>query len=112
MPGSPPESSGEVSTVTTSENNTTKIETHEDLVSEIDENFWSEVLSADNSSMADGCQVVGSDPILCHQYFPSSPLPKLEAVNDYGSNLYDTDANMDFWYSLLAVGDLSELPEI
>ncbi|GMJ00768.1 myb domain protein 14, ARABIDOPSIS THALIANA MYB DOMAIN PROTEIN 14 [Hibiscus trionum] len=110
MPGSPPESSSEVSTVTTSENNsnmcTTKIETHADRVSEIDENFWSEVLSADNSS-------IGSDPQLCHHYFPSSPLSKLEAANGYGSNLYDTDANMDFWYNLFArVGDLSELPEI
>ncbi|GMI73554.1 myb domain protein 14, ARABIDOPSIS THALIANA MYB DOMAIN PROTEIN 14 [Hibiscus trionum] len=116
-PGSPPESSSEVSTVTTSENNgnmcATKIETHEDHVSEIDENFWSEVLSADNSSMAGDFQVVGSDPQLHHQYFPSSPLPKLEAVNEYGPNIYDSDTNMDFWYNLFArVGDLSELPEI
>ncbi|KAE8671067.1 Myb-related protein Myb4 [Hibiscus syriacus] len=108
MPVSPSESrSSEVSTVTISQNNakvcTTKVETHEDHVSEIDEIFWSEVLSADNSNMADDFQAVGSDP----------PLPKLEAVNGYGSNLYDTDTNMDFWYNLFArVGDFSELPEI
>ncbi|KAK8631029.1 hypothetical protein V6N13_079796 [Hibiscus sabdariffa] len=117
VPGSPPESSSEVSTVTTSENNsntcTTKIETREDQVSEIDENFWSEVLSADNSSMAGDFRVVGSDPQLHHEYFPSCPLPKLEPVNDYGSNIYETDTNMEFWYNIFArVGDLSELPEI
>ncbi|XWS76261.1 hypothetical protein CRYUN_Cryun01aG0160100 [Craigia yunnanensis] len=100
-PVSPPESSSEVSTLTTSENNSNtsmKIETHEDF-SEIDENFWSEVLSADNSSMASDFQVVGSDP-QPHQYFPSSPLASLEPVNDYGSNLYITDTNTDFWYNL------------
>ncbi|TYJ27086.1 hypothetical protein E1A91_A07G163300v1 [Gossypium mustelinum] len=115
-PASPPESSSEVSTVTTSENNSNmcmnKIETQE-YVSEIDENFWSEVLSADNSSMASDFQVAGSDQQLHPQYLPSSPLPKLETTNDYGSNIYDTDTNMDFWYNLFArVGDLSELPEI
>ncbi|MBA0802649.1 hypothetical protein Gohar_012928 [Gossypium harknessii] len=111
-PVSPPQSSSDVST---SENNsntntfTTKTETNED-VSEIDENFWSEVLSADNSSMAADFRVVGSD-----QYFPSSPpppLPALETVNGYGSNLDDTDANMDFWYILFTrAADLPELPE-
>ncbi|PPR96827.1 hypothetical protein GOBAR_AA23851 [Gossypium barbadense] len=111
-PVSPPQSSSDVST---SENNsnshtfTTNTETNED-VSEIDENFWSEVLSADNSSMAADFRVVGSD-----QYFPSSPpppLPALETVNGCGSNLYDTDANMDFWYNLFTrAADLPELPE-
>ncbi|KAE8662513.1 Transcription repressor MYB6 [Hibiscus syriacus] len=115
-PGSPPESTSEVSTVTTSENNsnmcTTKIETHEDHVSEIDENFWSEVLSADNSGMAGDFRVFGSDTQLHHQYFPSSPLLKLEPVNDYGTTIYESDTNMDFWYNLFArVGDLSELPK-
>ncbi|XWS46971.1 hypothetical protein CRYUN_Cryun14cG0113700 [Craigia yunnanensis] len=114
-PVSPPESSSEVSTVTTSENNSNmcmKIETHEE-VSEIDENFWSAVLSADNSSMASDFQVVGSDPQPHYQYFPSSPLAALEPVNDYGSNIYDCDTIMDFWYNLFTrVGDLPEPPEI
>ncbi|XWS36425.1 hypothetical protein CRYUN_Cryun20dG0085000 [Craigia yunnanensis] len=112
---SPPESSSEVSTVTTSENNSSvcmKIETDEDI-SEIDENFWTKVLSADNSSMASDFQVIGSDTQPHHQYFPSSPLATLEPVNDYGSNLYDNDTNMDFWYNLFTrAGDLPELPEI
>lgn len=82
----------------------------EDHVSDqIDENFWSEVLSADNSSMA-------SDFQSQKHYFPSSPLAAsldLELVNDvYGSNLYNTDFNMDFWYNLFTrAGDLPELPE-
>ena len=88
-----------------------KIETDEDI-SEIDENFWSEVLSADNSSMAYDFQVVGSDP-QPQQYFSSSPLASLEPVNDYGSNLYNSDINMDFWYNLFTrAGDSPELPQI
>ncbi|XVE72937.1 hypothetical protein DITRI_Ditri11bG0077700 [Diplodiscus trichospermus] len=113
-PASPPESSSEVSTLTTSENNSNvcmKIETPEDF-SEIDDIFWSEVLSADNSSMASDFQVVASNP-QPHQYFRSSPLASLEPVNDRGSNLYDSDINMDFWYNLFTrAGDLPELLEI
>ncbi|XVF71999.1 hypothetical protein PTKIN_Ptkin12aG0085900 [Pterospermum kingtungense] len=114
-PVSPPESSSEVSTLSTSENNSTmciKIEKqeHQDI-SEIDENFWSEVLSADNSSIANDFQAVGSDP-QPQLYFPSSPLASLEPANDYGSNLYNSDINMDFWYNLFTrAGDLPELPE-
>ncbi|GMI66443.1 myb domain protein 14, ARABIDOPSIS THALIANA MYB DOMAIN PROTEIN 14 [Hibiscus trionum] len=113
---SPQQSSSEASTLTTSENNsnsgsstTMNTETNEDFVSDIDENFWSEVLSADNSSMAADFQVVvgGSHPQTPH-YFTSS----LEAVTDYGSDVYDTDANMDFWYNLFTrAADLPELPE-
>ncbi|XVF80985.1 hypothetical protein PTKIN_Ptkin15bG0120200 [Pterospermum kingtungense] len=119
-PVSPPESSScEDSTTTTSENNSDmcmKMETHEDS-SEIDENFWSEVWSADNSSMASDFLVFGFDPPQqSHHHdhhFPSSPLATLEPVNDYGSNLYGSDINMDFWYNLLTrAGDLQELPEI
>ena len=114
-PVSPPESSSDISTVTTSENNSNmcmKIETQED-VSDIDENFWSEVLSADNSSIASDFQVLGSNPQPHYQYFPRSPLATLEPVNDYGSNLYDCDTNLDFWYNLFTrAGDLPELPEI
>ncbi|XVE77916.1 hypothetical protein DITRI_Ditri13aG0102500 [Diplodiscus trichospermus] len=117
-PVSPPQSSSDVSTVTTSENNSNimcmKIETHEDF-SEIDDNFWSEVLSADNSGMGSDFHVFGSDPQPHHHhhYFPSSPLATLEPVNDYGSNLYDFDTNRDFWYNLFTrTGDLPELPEI
>ncbi|XP_022727985.1 transcription factor MYB14-like [Durio zibethinus] len=113
-PVSPPESSSEVSTITTSENNSNmcmKIETHEDF-SEIDENFWSEVLPADNSSLASDFQVVGSDP-QPHHYFPSSALATFEPANDHGSNLYSCDTNMDFWYNLFTrTADLPELPEI
>ncbi|KAL4363397.1 hypothetical protein GQ457_04G027200 [Hibiscus cannabinus] len=96
---SPQHSSSEASTLTTSDNNSNigstmnTTETNEDVVSvsvsEIDENFWSEVLSADNSSMTADFQVVVGGT---HQCFNSS----LEAVNGYGSGVYDTDANMDF----------------
>ncbi|XVF32397.1 hypothetical protein REPUB_Repub17cG0078700 [Reevesia pubescens] len=111
-PSPSPESSSEVSTVTTSENNSsnmcTKMETQEDF-SETDENFWSEVLSADNSSMASDLDPQPHH----HQYFPSSPLATLmEPVNDYGSNLYDSDTNMDFWFNLFTrAADIPELPE-
>ncbi|OMP09022.1 hypothetical protein COLO4_05895 [Corchorus olitorius] len=100
----------------------TKIETQDDEeFSEIDENFWSEVLSADNSSISSEFdQVVASSDqqgAQTHDYFPSSPLAAatLEPVNDFGSNiLYDNnDTNMDFWYNLFTrAGDLPELPEI
>ncbi|OMP03097.1 hypothetical protein CCACVL1_02568 [Corchorus capsularis] len=129
---SPQESlSSEVSTVTTTSENhsssnnsnmmSTKMETQieDEEFSEIDENFWSEVLSADNSSEF---QVVASSDQLQaqtdHDYFPSSPLAAatLEPVNnDFGSNiLFDNDdTNMDFWYNLFTrAGDLPELPQL
>lgn len=136
-PVSPPESSSEDSTTRTSENinnnnnnnnivTCMKIETvHKDSYShEIDDNFWSQVWSADNSTnKASDFQVFGSNPPVPqphHYYFPSSPLPTLmEPVNDddHGSNhLYDSDINMDFWYNLLSrAGDLPDInyvPEI
>ncbi|KAK8688546.1 hypothetical protein V6N13_087308 [Hibiscus sabdariffa] len=116
------QSSSQASTLTTSENNnngrcttfTVKTETDEDGVSEIDENFWSQVLSADNSGMATDLQLgVSSDP-QTRPYFSSSPPPlaALEVVNDYGSNVYDGDANMDFWYNhFTRAADSPELPE-
>ncbi|KAK8711651.1 hypothetical protein V6N13_146926 [Hibiscus sabdariffa] len=112
------QSSSEASTLTTSENNsngttTVKTETDEDGVSEIDENFWSQVLSADNSGMAADLQVgVASDPQTRPYFTSSSPLAALEVVNDYGSSVYDADANMDFWYNhFTRAPDSPELPE-
>ncbi|XP_039039299.1 transcription factor MYB13-like [Hibiscus syriacus] len=106
---SPQQSISDASILTTSDNNsnsnsrsttfTMNTETNEVGVSEIDENFWSEVLSADNSSMTADFQVV------VDQFFTSS----LEAANDYGSGVYDTDSNMDFWHDIFT--GAADLPE-
>ncbi|KAE8681772.1 Transcription factor MYB3 [Hibiscus syriacus] len=105
---SPQQSSSDASTLTTSDTNsnsrsttfTMNTETNEDGgVSDIDENFWSEVFSADNSSMAADFHVV------VDQYFTSS----LGAMNDYGPGVYDTDGNMDFWCDLFTRA--ADLPE-
>ncbi|KAJ4837048.1 hypothetical protein Tsubulata_011138 [Turnera subulata] len=61
---------------------------------DMDESFWSEVLSADNSRMGTDLPQVGSNP-------------QLLLAN---SNLYDS---MDFWYNLFTrAEELPELPDI
>ncbi|KAE8676236.1 Detected protein of unknown function [Hibiscus syriacus] len=120
---SPQQSTSEASTLTTTDNDrngnngttfTTNSQTNEHDVLEIDENFWSEVFSADNSGMAADFQVGFAPPDpQTHQYLTSSPpLAALEGVNDYGSSVYDSDANMEFWNNLFTREvDLPELPE-
>ncbi|GKV01891.1 hypothetical protein SLEP1_g14404 [Rubroshorea leprosula] len=101
------------STVTTSENNgnnmSMKYDDLEGNFTEIDESFWSEVLSADNSEVAKGkeYEMVGGGGGEA-----GIPLAVLERVNDgYGLNLDDN--NVDFWYNLFTrAGEiLPELPD-
>ncbi|XP_031251569.1 transcription factor MYB4 [Pistacia vera] len=69
------------------------------LLEIIDENFWSEVLSADSSVMNAELQ------------FSSTPVAAatIEPLNN-GCNMYD---NMDFWYNLFTrAGEIPELPGI
>ncbi|KAK9281660.1 hypothetical protein L1049_004563 [Liquidambar formosana] len=69
-------------------NTCNRVESPENLP-EMDDNFWSEVLSAaDNSVMA------GSDFDCNFVQFPFLPLPSIEPVHAYGSNMFD---GMDFW---------------
>ncbi|KAI9180256.1 hypothetical protein LWI28_002865 [Acer negundo] len=70
---------------------------------EIDENFWSEVLSADNYNS--GMVTISDD--LSSAADGAFELP----VHACTSNMYDS---MDFWYNLFttSAGELIELPEI
>ncbi|KAJ6708898.1 MYB FAMILY TRANSCRIPTION FACTOR [Salix koriyanagi] len=109
-PVSPQRCSSDISSVTTVEtsNNTcTKIENSDDF-HEMDEVFWSEVLSADNSRMISDLSAIGTEPQL---QFPFSPLIiDVEQVHAANSNMSDC---MDFWYNLFTrAGELPELPEI
>lgn len=110
-----PEHSSDMSSVTTtttatsddainySECNTMKVESSSvDNVFEMDEDFWSEVLSTDNSSPA------------ANDFVPSvrvDPFGSSVNVNEVGDlSMYDT--SMDFWYNLFArAADLPELTQ-
>ncbi|KAG5250468.1 GmMYB29 family protein [Salix suchowensis] len=96
-----------VTTVETSNNTCAKIENSDDF-HEMDEVFWSEVLSADNSRMISDLSAIGTEPQL---QFPFSPLIiDVEQVHAANSNMSDS---MDFWYNLFTrAGELPELPEI
>ncbi|GAY40331.1 hypothetical protein CUMW_051110 [Citrus unshiu] len=110
--------SSDMSSVTSSAANNACVKTepsssennHDSLV-EIDENFWTEVLSAENSGISiedsnDRFSAVGSADPLSIVEFQSS-------LDDFrpGSTLCD---NTDFWFNLFTkAGDFSEmLPEI
>uniref|UniRef100_A0A5B6YZX8 Putative myb-related protein Myb4-like n=1 Tax=Davidia involucrata TaxID=16924 RepID=A0A5B6YZX8_DAVIN len=70
----------------------------------IDESFWSEELSAENSSLQSDFPGVNGELQL---QFPLSPVR--EHVNEYSFNI---DDSMDFWYNLfIRAGGLPELPE-
>ncbi|OAY34594.1 transcription factor MYB30 [Manihot esculenta] len=100
-------SSSEISSVITgddaSHNNMSSMKVEEsDDFPEMDENFWSEVLSSDNSSS-------GSNfPAAAQFQIPFSTVGNaMEPAVQYG---YDS---MDFWYNLFTkAGESPELPEI
>lgn len=96
-----------VSTVDTSNDMSTKVLESDDVL-EMDEIFWSEVLSADNSSMMSDYPVISTEPLL---QFPFSPLIiDVEQVQATDSSMYD---DLDFWHNLFTrAGELPELPEI
>ncbi|KAH8515328.1 hypothetical protein H0E87_003973 [Populus deltoides] len=109
-PISPQQCSSDVSSVTTvdtSNNMCTKVAESDDFL-EMDEIFWSEVLSADNSSMISDYSATSTEPQL---QFPFSPLINdVEQVLATNSNMYD---GMDFWHNLFTrAGELPELTEI
>ncbi|CAK7346408.1 unnamed protein product [Dovyalis caffra] len=97
-PISPQQYSSDISSVTTGDDTNNnlcmKVESSDDFT-EIDENFWSEVLSADHSSMTSDYSAIGTE--LQIQY-PFSPLRiDVEPVHATNSNMYDS---MDFWHNL------------
>ncbi|XP_010262320.1 PREDICTED: myb-related protein Myb4 [Nelumbo nucifera] len=110
-PVSPQQSSSDISSVTessvvTGENQNTGIKEENvdscswETIPEIDESFWFEALSADNSGTSDDYPATITDQQL---QFPSEP------VYAYGWNM---DDGMDFWYNLfIKAGELPELPE-
>lgn len=109
-PISPQQCSSDVSSVTTvdtSNDMCTKVAESDDFL-EMDEIFWSEVLSADNSSMMSDYSAISTEPQL---QFPFSPLINdVEQVLATNSNMYD---GMDFWHNLFTrAGELPELTEI
>ncbi|KAH7577671.1 hypothetical protein JRO89_XS01G0283000 [Xanthoceras sorbifolium] len=98
------------SSVTTADNTCMKMESSMSSESflEIDDNFWTEVLSADNSGMVVGD--LPSDAADSQLQFAATS-NAIEPVHSCSSNMYD---NMDFWYNLFtrSAGELLELPEI
>ncbi|KAE7997821.1 hypothetical protein FH972_002422 [Carpinus fangiana] len=75
---------------------------------EVDEDFWSEVLSTESSGgVVSDFSAVGGDP---HELqVPFSPLMAMEPVNGYGSNMHDS---MDFWFNVFTrAGEIPELPD-
>ncbi|KAA8543365.1 hypothetical protein F0562_021140 [Nyssa sinensis] len=106
QPVSPQISSSDMSTVTSSSHNNTcsKVEAFDNFP-EVDEDFWSEVWSAENSGLTSDFSAVTSDRQL---QFPLSPLQTVEQLYGYSSSMHD---GMDFWFNLFTrAGDLPELP--
>lgn len=103
--------SSSITTIDTENVDSIKVESSSDDFSEmLDENFWSEVLSADNSSSNDDIPVVGPNPEI---NFPFPPLVNsMEPVHTNNSSV--VDESMDyFWYNLFTrAGELPALPEI
>ena len=85
-PNSPQNSSSEISSVTTNNN-----------FPAVDEIFWSEVFSGENSGM-------GSD-------FPGDPQLQIPLSQLYGYDSNVQDGSMDYWYDLLKRGG-EEIPEL
>lgn len=84
-----------------------KIESSDDFP-EMDESFWSEVLSADNSRIVSDFSAIGTEPQL---QFPFSPLViEVEQVYATNSNMYDST---EYWHDLFTrAGGSLDLPEI
>ncbi|KAJ9169611.1 hypothetical protein P3X46_017780 [Hevea brasiliensis] len=108
-------SSSEISSVTTGDDannniSSTNLESSDDFP-EMDENFWSEVLSSDHSSP----EINFPTTVVAEAQFqiPFSTLENaMEPAVQYAcnSNVYDS---MEFWYNLFTrAGESLELPEI
>lgn len=112
-PVSPQECSSDMSTVTigddNNDNDTCPIAESPVNFPEVDEDFWSEVLSTESSGVVsdDFSAVGGGDPPL--DQVPFSPLMTMEPVHGYGSNMHDS---MDFWFNVFTrAGEIPELPD-
>lgn len=82
----PQKSSSEISSVTTNNN-----------FPAVDEIFWSEVFSGENSGMG--------------SYFPGDPQLQIPLSQLYGYDSNVQDGSMDYWYDLLKRGG-GEIPEL
>ncbi|XP_059626016.1 transcription factor MYB14-like [Cornus florida] len=106
QPDSPQHSLSEISSVIT---NNVCMEADAEVLDnfpQVDENFWSEVLSAENSGSTSDFPAVTAEEQL---QFPLSPFHAMEYVYDYNSSVHD---GMDFWYNLFTrAGELPELPD-
>lgn len=111
--------SSDMSSATSSTANNTRMKmepsssenNHDDNLVEIDEDFWTEVLSADNSSI-----IIEDSNDRFSSVGGADPLPTVEFESSFDaftptSNLYD---NADFWFNLFSkAGDsLEMIPEI
>uniref|UniRef100_A0A5B7BPL8 Putative myb-related protein Myb4-like n=1 Tax=Davidia involucrata TaxID=16924 RepID=A0A5B7BPL8_DAVIN len=96
QPVSPQNSSSDMSTVTTTSHVKVAALDH---FPQVDENFWSEVLSAENSGVT-----AAGDPQV-HQF------PVVEQLM-YGYTTSSMHDGMDFWFNLFTrAGELPELPD-
>ncbi|GMN48979.1 hypothetical protein TIFTF001_018143 [Ficus carica] len=89
-------------------NNTSMKSDPSENFSELDESFWSEVLSAEScSEVVDDFSAI-SKPLL---QFPFSPLvTPSEPVHAFGCNIMHDEYDLDFWHnSFTKAGDLQEL---
>lgn len=96
-PVSPPQCSSEISSVTTGTTNDSSNINNDEKVenfSEMDENFWSEVLSAENSEVVNDFSSLSN--VDRELQFLFSPMAAMEPV--HASNSYDS--GMDFWYNI------------
>ncbi|CAL5353629.1 unnamed protein product [Camellia sinensis] len=112
---SPEHSASDISSITTtSTDNTTTTNTTSmdddafDNFPVVDENFWSDVFSVDNSGEMDDFPVAGADPDAQFQLSP-----RLHAMEHIcGGNNSSMHDGMDFWFNLFTkAGGLPELPE-
>ncbi|KAI4301102.1 hypothetical protein L6164_034416 [Bauhinia variegata] len=110
-PLSPPQcSSSDISTLTTSDNidhNSTTAPTEN--VPSLDVDFWSEVLSADNSGETSDLPAIFSDQQFFR--FPLSSLVTSELESATSSSSSSMCDGMDFWYNIYTrAGESAELP--
>ncbi|XP_068663671.1 transcription factor MYB30 [Aristolochia californica] len=102
---SPPQSSSDISFAGTDSSAATtencSMVNRDENLTELDENLWSEALSAGEATDTTASEA--------QFQFPISPAPLHEAF--YAHDLYNDD-NMDFWYNMLVqTSELPELPE-
>ncbi|GAV67808.1 Myb_DNA-binding domain-containing protein [Cephalotus follicularis] len=121
MDHTPQECSSDISSVTTPDSNNNNknsnnvacmeevdLELEGNFFPEMDENFWSDVLSDENSNTVSDIKAVSVDD---QQFsFSFSPLTTMEQVHGCSSDVSD---NMDFWFNIFtATGELLDLTDL